>query len=216
MASVDVPWSPGERQVEVSATKDVALPFLSVLALIPGIDLEDPVTVSASAVAGFGVQPIDAYLAIDATGSMGASPPCNSSDSNPECPIKAAKDAAANFADILLDDSPGASYPQVGEAPFRGCYNLPRTYSACVPTSMWSDLTSNKSTITTKINAIGAVGGTGTNVCLGMLKGQETLFGPNGQTASNTMKFLVILSDGDNTYNANSYSSSQGSPPPYP
>ena len=216
-ADVEYPAPPGERQFEVIATKYVDLTFLKVLTLVPGLELEDPVAVSANAVAGFGIQPIDTYMAIDATGSMGANPPCNSSDSNPECPIKAAKTAAANFVDVLLDDSPGAEYTKVGEAPFRGCYNLPRTYSDCVddtaPGSMWSDLTANKSAITSTINSITAVGGTGTNVCLGMLKGQETLFGPSSQTASNTMKILVILSDGDNTYNNSSYSSSQGAPP---
>jgi len=210
-ATWDVPTSPAERQIEVHAEKDVDLTFLSVLTVIPGIDLEDPVTVSAEAVAGFGVQPVDTYLDIDATGSMGASP-CNQGQNNDGCPIKEAKDAAHEFVDILLDDSPGASYTQVGVGPFRGCYNPPRTYQHCVPSGwMVADLTSNKGLLNGKINDITAQGGTGTNICLGMLKGQEILFGPNGQTASDTMKFLVILSDGDNTYNSASYG--QGAPP---
>jgi hypothetical protein len=33
-----------------------------------------------------------------------------------------------------------------------------------------------------------------------MHKGNEILFGASGQTASNTLKILVILSDGDNNY----------------
>jgi len=210
-ATVDVPSSPAERQIEVHASKHVDLTFLSVLTVIPGIDLDDPFTVSAEAVAGFGVQPVDTYLDIDATGSMGASP-CNQGQNNDGCPIKEAKDAAHEFVDILLDDSPGASYTQVGVGPFRGCYNPPRTYQHCVPSGwMVADLTTNKGLLNGKINDITAQGGTGTNICLGMLKGQEILFGPNGQTASNTMKFLVILSDGDNTYNSVSYG--QGAPP---
>jgi Putative Flp pilus-assembly TadE/G-like len=210
-ATVDLPSSPAEHQVQVVAHKQVDLTFLSVLTVIPGIDLEDPVTVSAEAVAGFGVQPVDTYLNIDATGSMGASP-CNQSQDNDGCPIKEAKDAAHEFVDILLDDSPGASYTQVGVGPFRGCYNPPRTYPQCVPPGvMVADLTSNEGLLNGKVQDISAQGGTGTNICLGMLKGQEVLFGPNGQTASNTMRFLVILSDGDNTYNSVSYG--QGAPP---
>ncbi len=210
-ATVDVPTSPAERQVQVIGHKQVDLTFMSVLTLLPGVDLNDPMTVTAEAVAGSGTLPLDTYLAIDATGSMGASP-CNSHQSNPGCPIKEAKDAAADFADILLDDSPGASYTQVGAGPFRGCYNPPRDYSVCVPVDeMVQDLTSDKSVVVSTIDDIEAEGGSGTNVCLGMLKGQETLFGPNGQTASNTEKILVLLSDGDNTYNSTSYG--EGAPP---
>jgi Flp pilus assembly protein TadG len=210
-ATWDVPTSPAERQVQVIAHKHVDLTFLKVLTAIPGIDLDDPVTVSAEAVAGFGVQPVDTYLDVDATGSMGASP-CNQGQNNDGCPIKEAKDAAHEFVDILLDDSPGASYTQVGVGPFRGCYNPPRNYPHCVPPGhMVADLTTNKGLLNGKVNDIRAEGGTGTNICLGMLKGEEILFGPNGQTASNTMRFLVILSDGDNTYNSVSYG--EGAPP---
>jgi hypothetical protein len=210
-ATVDVPSSPAEREVQVVAHKHVNLTFLKVLTAIPGIDLDDPVTVSAEAVAGFGVQPVDTYLDIDATGSMGASP-CNQGQNNDGCPIKEAKEAAHEFVDILLDDSPGASYTQVGVGPFRGCYNPPRNYPQCVPPGqMVANLTNNKGLVNGKVQDISALGGTGTNICLGMLKGEEILFGPNGQTASNTMRFLVILSDGDNTYNSVSYG--QGAPP---
>jgi hypothetical protein len=205
-ATWDVPTSPAARQIEVHATKDVDLTFLRVLTIVPGIGLEDPVSVSAEAVAGFGIQAIDTYLDIDATGSMGT---CSGYHCTP--PIDEAKQAAANFADILLNDAPGSSLTQVGTGPFRGCYNPPRTYQSCVPMSMVADLTENKSLIMSKIDNIEAEGGTGTNICLGMLEGQGMLFGPNGQTAQNTLKILVILSDGDNTYNATSYG--QGAPP---
>jgi hypothetical protein len=210
-ASWSVPTPPADRQIEVDASKQVDLTFLKVLNIVPGIHLGDVSIVHAKAVAGFGVQPVDTYLDIDATGSMGASP-CNQSQSNAGCPIKEAKDAADEFVDILLNDSVGASYTQVGVGPFRGCYNPPRSYPQCVPPGqMVADLTSNKGLLNGKISDISAEGGTGTNICLGMLKGQDALFGPNGQTASNTMRFLVILSDGDNTYNSVSYG--QGAPP---
>jgi hypothetical protein len=184
---------------------------MSVLTLLPGIGLEDPITVSADAIAGFGVLPVDTYLDIDATGSMGASP-CNGYQNNDGCPIKEAKEAAEDFTDILLNDSPSTSHTQVGAGAFRGCFYPPRYNYACVPVAdMVTDLTDDKSVVVSTIHDIASLGGTGTNVCLGMLKGQEILFGPNGQTASNTLKILVILSDGDNTYNATSYG--QGAPP---
>ena len=49
---MESPAPPGERQFEVRATKYVDLTFLKVLTLIPGLDLEDPVAVSAGATAG--------------------------------------------------------------------------------------------------------------------------------------------------------------------
>jgi hypothetical protein len=215
-AIVDLSSSPAERQVRVVAHKEVDLTFLSVLKLVPGLDLQDPVTISAEAVAGFGIVPVDTHLAIDATGSMGADP-CNQGQNNDGCPIKEAKEAAQDFTDILMDDSPGASETQVGVGPFRGCYNPPRHgqgVNACVPVGhMVAELTDNKGLVHGKIQDITARGGTGTNVCWGMLEGQEDLFGPNGQTQSNTMRFLVLLSDGDNTYNNAAYSSIQDSPP---
>jgi len=56
-----------------------------------------------------------------------------------------------------------------------------------------------------------------TNVCLGILKGQQILFGPNGQiveNGENLMKILVVLSDGDNNYDKSTYSSTYNSPDP--
>jgi hypothetical protein len=162
---------------------------------------------------------VDSYLAIDATGSMGASP-CNAYQTQSGCPIKEAKDAAAGFVDVLLDGNPDAGYSQVGVGAFRGCYNPPRssTYygrQRCVTVSeMVHDLSTSKTDLTSTISGIWAIGhtagspplqpsdGSGTNVCLGMYKGNEILFGPGGQTASNTLKLLVVLSDGDNTYYA--------------
>ena len=241
-AAVDVPTSPAQRQVEVHAYKHVNLTFLKVLTIIPGISLDDPVTVSAEAIAGFGIRAVDTYLAIDATGSMGDSP-CTSTQTQSGCPIKEAKAAAANFTNILLQDAAGSCDPdgctQVGVGAFRGCYNPPRSclydgqHSGCsssgrdtcvVASQMLTDLSTNKSSLTTKINGIWAIGhtsgtaplqsdsGSGTNVCLAMYKGawgssataphNFGLFGPSGQTTENTLKILVLLSDGDNNYYA--------------
>ena len=204
-ATVSTVSNATERQLRVTGSKNVRFYFLAVLGITDH-------TVTASGVAGFGIVPVDVYMAIDATGSMGASP-CNGSQNNSGCPIWEAKNAAKAFADTLLT-STSSGYTIVGAGSFRGCYNAPRTYSSCVSvSSQVTPLTNNKTTLTNGINSISALGGTGTNVCLGMLKGQEVLFGAGHHTESNTHRFLVILSDGDNTYNNTSYSSSQGAPP---
>jgi hypothetical protein len=65
----------------------------------------------------------------------------------------------------------------------------------------------------TAANNTTAVGGTGTNTCLGLYKAREMFLGPNAQTAPNTVKSVVIMADGDNTYNVAAYSAAQGSPP---
>lgn len=211
-AVVEVTNSPAERQVEVRARKTVDVWFIDVLNVVPGFDVLPDATVRSRAVAGFGLQPVDVHLAIDGTGSMGVG--CNGSQSNGGCPIKEAKDAASTFVNTLMSDNPAASVTQVSVALYRGCYNPPRTNSYCVSVSnMTQDLTSNKTALLSKISQMSSQGGSGTNNCWGLLKGQEFLFGPNGQTASNTLKILVILTDGDNTYNDVSYSASQSSPP---
>jgi len=43
------------------------------------------------------------------------------------------------------------------------------------------------------------VGGSGTNVCLGLRKANEILFGAGSHTQSGTRRYIVILTDGDNT-----------------
>ena len=196
-----------DRQIRVTASKSVGMTFLSLIGI-------NEFSVNSTAVAGFGSVPVDVYLAIDATGSMGASP-CNSADNNSGCPIKEAKDAATAFVDSLLGNSTGSGYTQVGAGAFRGCYNPPRSYSRCVDNSgsdsMVTDLSSVSSVLNAGIGNIAALGRTGTNLCLGMRMGRDIIFGPNGQTEENTTRFLIILSDGDNTYNSTSYG--QGEPP---
>lgn len=211
-AVVEVTNSPAERQVEVRARKTVDVWFLDVLNVVPGFDVLPDATVRSRAVAGFGLQPVDVHLAIDGTGSMGQG--CNGSQTNSGCPIKEAKDAAAAFVNTLMEDNPAASVTQVAVALYRGCYNPPRTNSNCVSVSnMTLDLTTNKTALLNKIGQMSSQGGSGTNNCWAMLKGQQHLFGPNGQTSSNVLKIMVILTDGDNTYNDVVYSTSQGSPP---
>jgi Flp pilus assembly protein TadG len=202
-AGVSFPATQTANQFRVLGDRNVEFIFMRLLGFTD-------IDVKASAAAGFGIVPSDTVLMVDATGSMGASP-CNGSQNNSGCPIWEAKQAAHAFNDLFLGSD--SSMTQVGYAPFRGCHNPPRTYSGCTTNTQRVDLTSTKSGVTSAINATNALGGSGTNVCLALFKAREMFNGPNAQTAGNTVKSLVILSDGDNTYNVNSYSSSQGAPP---
>ncbi len=207
-ASASVNANCGDNCLHVTASKDVGMYFLRVIGI-------GSVTVNAAAKAGFGIQPIDVYLSIDATGSMGTNPPCNSNDNNAGCPIWEAKNAAKAFVDTLIGATP-SGYTLIGTGPFRGCYRPPKpaASSICVDVATQvTNLTSNKTTLNNGINAINAIGGSGTNICNGMIQGQTVLYGPGSHTQANTRRYLVILSDGDNTYNNYSYQASPASPP---
>jgi hypothetical protein len=62
-----------------------------------------------------------------------------------------------------------------------------------------------------QIDDVTALGGSGTNNCLGLYQANSILMGTGHHTAANTLRFIVILTDGDNTYNAVSYGG--GAPP---
>jgi Flp pilus assembly protein TadG len=202
-ATVSFPATQNENQFRVQGTRNVTFLFMKVL----GFSNKN---ISASAAAGFGTIPSDTVLEVDATGSMGASP-CNGSQNNSGCPVWEAKQAALGFTDLLI--SGGSGITQIGYTAYRGCHNPPRTHSGCVTNSQRSDLTSSQATVNNAINATNAIGGTGTNTCLGLYKAKEMFDGPNAQSASNTLKSLVIMADGDNTYNVAAFNSTQGSPP---
>jgi Flp pilus assembly protein TadG len=219
-ATWTVPSSSADRQIEVHAEKHVDLTFLSVLTIIPGIDLEDPVTVSAEAVAGFGVvKPVDVQLVMDDTGTMKSG--CNSGQTNSDCPIKQARDGANLFVDTLLSSSGPIVGTQVGMNPFRGCYGAQRynpvtgelASRGCILFSSIVDLTSDPATLHTAINTLRADGGyPGTNLCLGLYEAKKYLV--NGQhIQTGASRYLVILTDGDNTYTDGAQSSERGNIP---
>lgn len=192
-----------QNQFRVRGSRNVEFLFMRIL----GIHDMD---ISVQAAAGVGIIPSDTVLLVDSTGSMGASP-CNSSDDNDGCPIWEAKQAALAFANLFLPDALGKT--KVGYTAYRGCHNPPRTHSGCTTNSMRVDLTGDLGDLTNAVNGTTALGGTGTNNCLALFKAQEMFNGLNAQTAPNTLKSIVILSDGDNTYNVSAYNSSQGAPP---
>lgn len=294
------------NQLTVDATKTVDMFFLRIIGI-------NDATVKAHAVAGFGIVPIDAYMALDATGSMAGSP------------IDNAIDAAKAFTDTLLADN-NTGYTLVGAGAFRGCYIPPidatpyayteppveatpelflpiqspgfamtgaktgedvdprdievdashgsaphATYTrtrtptrtptrtatrtptrtatrtpttvpatatrtatrtstpipaTSTPTpnpnrrycidvdSMVQPLSNNRTTIKNQIDQFDAIGGTGTNVCNGIMMGNDVLFGAGHHTEDEARHFFILLSDGDNTYNAASYQVSPASPDP--
>jgi hypothetical protein len=186
---VDVYPDVDAQQVGVTAQKRVETVFMRVFG-------RREVTIEGEALAGFGGTPLDAVMVIDATGSMGASP-CNGSQNNSGCPIWEAKQAALSFVDTLLP-SPDTV---IGSTAYRGCFNAPNPNSGCVQLSTIASLTGNVGTLNSRINSITSVGGTGTNVCLGLDKSAEILTGSGSHSAANTKRVVVILTDGDNTMN---------------
>jgi Flp pilus assembly protein TadG len=185
----------GTSTLTINASKTVRLYFLPIFGINTSV-------VSAKAISGFNNATVDAVMVVDSTGSMDG-PPINN-----------AKTAANNFKNTLLGSSPGGNVV-VGVVPFRGCNRSTTpnalkpwvdTHSLCVSQeNEYTALTSNSTTLSTRINAIcpadACPGGSGTNVCTGLAKGWEVLEGTGNHTASaNNRRFLVILSDGDNTY----------------
>jgi hypothetical protein len=215
------------NELTVQASKSVNMIFMSVFGM-------GPATVQARAKAGFGTVTVDAALVIDSTSSMGDSP-CDSEQDNSGCPIHEAKEAAKDFKDILLGNSPNGKVA-VGVAAWRGCFHsgsdsqsatapMPNTKTNCVRhdtsgSSLVSTLITNPTTLESMINNINAIGGSGTNVCGGVAKGWEVLEGPGNHLDPiqypNNRRYMVVLSDGDNNYNgAYSYQSSPASPHTY-
>jgi hypothetical protein len=158
---------------------------------------------------------MDIVMVLDATGSMDGDP------------IDNAKLAAQQFKDQLLGTAPEGNVV-IGALPFRGCFRsshpsaenpyAPKSNSSsnsnCVNSdSQVTPLSYNLKTIKDGINAITAVGGSGTNVCGGLIRGLEVLNGPgNHQTDEHNQRVVILLSDGDNTYNNYSYQNSPRSP----
>lgn len=198
---------PEQNQIEVRASAPQDLTFIKVLNLMPGIDITNPAVVTAEAVAGFGVLPLDVVLNMDSTGSMGFSP-CNSSRSNPGCPIKESIDAAVLFSDILLTGSVEATETQIGLVPYNYCFNPPRLHSSCVDSNLIVDLTTDKDLLQSRIRDLEARGNT--NVCLGLLRGGEVLLdSPKSNEAENASRIVVLLSDGDNWWRGTGFGNGQ-------
>jgi hypothetical protein len=69
------------------------------------------------------------------------------------------------------------------------------------------DFTSSKHSLQTGIGNTNSTGGSGTNVCLGLDQALSAFQGGNAQSGTDVVRSVVILTDGDNNYNAYSYGS---------
>lgn len=196
------PAPSGDFQFKVKGTRHVRMLFMGIFGF-------GNVDADAQATAGFGIVPADTYLTLDASGSMHSG--CNAAETTTggACPIKEARDAANSFVDTLLPAGTPSGNTLVGAGAQRGCFNPPRVNTKCISTSWIANLTSSASTLHTDINSIHAPGatgqpsgGSGTNVCLALKKGNDVIFGAGHHTQENTLRFLVVLTDGDNVYNA--------------
>ncbi|MEX2158994.1 MAG: VWA domain-containing protein [Dehalococcoidia bacterium] len=196
---------PGDTyQIRVKGTRDLDMLFMGIFGF-------GAVEVSATAAAGYGVTPVDVAINVDATGSMHSGCTASETDTGGVCPIKEAKDAAKAFVTSLLGASgTGSGSTLIGTAAFRGCYNPPRNQAACISiASMVNNLSANSTALQAAIGNIYAIGGpgqptggSGTNPCLALKKANDIIFGPGQHTEANTLRFAVVLSDGDSVYNA--------------
>lgn len=178
-----------EKKLKVTASKTVSMTFMKVL----GVGSK---TVSASAVAGFGGI-LDVVIVLDETGSMSGQP------------MTDAQNAAKTLIDMLLPDPSGNT--KVALAPYKSCYlyvcNPPSGGSnparSAVPTSHVVGLTDNATTLKDAVNQTYAGGAT--NICNGILKGQQLLNGAGRHTEPETQRVLVVLADGDNNPQDSNY-----------
>jgi Flp pilus assembly protein TadG len=198
-----------------TCTPEVGCDSMRVLISQPGVSLfADIFGVGGVAIASgaaaklsFNIAPLESILLLDDTGSMVLG--CNSSRTNPGCPIKESKSAAHKYVDAITGAN---NTSKVGYAAYRGCYNPPRSHSGCIAESTVRDLTANASSLHSAIDLANGVGGSRTNVCVALHQARAMLNGPNSQ-GPGVRRTIVILTDGDNNYSSNTYDQGQNSPP---
>jgi Flp pilus assembly protein TadG len=154
----------------------------------------DALNVASTAVATAGGT-IDLVATLDITSSMTGAKIVN------------ARLGANALVDALLP-SGGSSTALVSMVPFKGCYWSSNTgNNKCAdkddyPSAGWIvPLTSDANTLYAGINAIrdpDDLGGSGTNVCGGLKKAREKLFGPAARP--NSTRYIIILTDSESYY----------------
>jgi hypothetical protein len=168
--------------VIVSAFDSMNTTFMRLGKLI-GCSTCDSLSISAAAVASFEVELSDMVLNLDDTGSMKGQR------------IKKAKSGAQTLVNSVVSSS-----VHLGLVPFRGCYNSTGN-NKCkdqddIPNGDIVPLTDFESDLISGINALDGGGGSGTNVCEGLVKAREKLF-ESGKVQPNSRKFMVLLTDAD-------------------
>lgn len=198
-----------EFQLKVQGTRSIDLVFMSLFGF-------DNVEIEAIAAAGFGA-PLDLVFVMDDTGTMKSG--CNSAQTNTNCPIKQAKDAANAFVDELLSGN-SSGFVQMGMLAFRGCYGTQRYNPVsgenpdrgCILYSDFQGLTTDAAALHSAINNVTGKGGfPGTNICSGLDEGLKMLV-TTGRP--NAQQVIIILSDGDNRYSDGAQKAQRGNPTP--
>ncbi|MGH7848420.1 MAG: pilus assembly protein TadG-related protein, partial [Candidatus Binatia bacterium] len=176
--------------VRVTASAPMPTTFMRLGLLIGCGTVCESINIAATAVAAPGGT-FDLVMDLDDTTSMyGAK-------------LSAAKSGAHTLVDALLPGG-GSSSALVSLVPFRGCYNGAGTNN-CKDADEYSagdivSLTSDGTKLHNAINALDAAGKSGTNVCEGLKRTRQELF-ESGVARLTGAKFIVILTDADNSYN---------------
>ena len=172
--------------VKVEATQLMDTSFIRLGALIGCTSCKN-LTIAA---AGMAAPPtlLDSVVVPDATVSMAGAP------------IDNAKAGAIALVNTLIPSS-SSSAAKISLVPFRGCFDAP---DPCVPTSQIVPLSNDRDDLINRIGQITtpAGAGSGTNICLGIRRGRQMLFGAGARP--NAKKVLIILTDGDNHYSTGS------------
>lgn len=184
--------------VRVAANATMPTSFIRLGTLI-GCSICDSVNVAAAAVAVPGGN-FDLVMNLDDTNSMQGSK------------LTGAKNGANQLVDTVVPAG-GDSTAKVSMAPFRGCYNS-NGASNCKDTdeyptsggsvvSLPAGTTNNNAALHGAIKVLTGTGGSGTNVCDGLTRARLELFeSPGTQSRANASKFIILLTDADNNYNA--------------
>jgi len=131
-------------------------------------------------------KPIDVFLVIDTSGSMGYRIPGDS-----HTPLYYAKDAAIEFAKKIIDEVPGS---RVGVIEFYGP-QYASGYGDSDDARVVTELTNNKTTLTNNINSLVAGGGTNTQAGYNLANSKISQI----ESSRDSVKAVVFLTDGVST-----------------
>ena len=131
-------------------------------------------------------KPIDVFLVIDTSGSMGYRIPGDS-----HTPLYYAKDAAIKFAKKIIDEVPGS---RVGVIEFYGP-QYTSGYGDSDDARVVTELTNNKTTLTNNINSLVAGGGTNTQAGYNLANTKISQI----ESSRDSVKAVVFLTDGVST-----------------
>lgn len=131
-------------------------------------------------------KPIDVFLVIDTSGSMGYRIPGDS-----HTPLYYAKAAAIEFAKKIIDEVPGS---RVGVIEFYGP-QYASGYGDSDDARVVTELTNNKTTLTNNINSLVAGGGTNTQAGYNLANTKISQI----ESSRDSVKAVVFLTDGVST-----------------